>query len=411
MKSKIPILLFISGSMVHAPLHAEEPRMVVNTSQGNPVEIELSTATRITFSEDLSTMTVKGEDDDVSIDIDDISNIMFTIDSSVDNVAQDINGLKISSRGPVVTIAGAGPIEYLAVDMSGSPQFAGQSRDNVTLDFLSKVPVGYTASEHVVKAQMYDAPDTYYGVPTEIGIPGEDVYLFVNVEEGYKPMTATTDDGKTFNFVYYGPNHAGLPYYCPVTISEGAASMTASVNCEKAWTISSEQVVEFGNGGVYAADETVNFAMQVPAGKQIDTVKAVTASGTEVPVTLDLPYGTLVMPGEDVTVTVTYSDLTAGDTVTVIADYDQDQYGVNSSTNYDWDFAEGFTMDKGATFYLSVIDYYGENFYVGVKVGETVTVYPAVQDEDSGEYSFGKAIVADGNVIIKVRASESAITF
>lgn len=281
----------------------------------------------------------------------------------------------------------------------------------VTLDFLSKVPVGYTASEHVVKAQMYDAPDTYYGIPTEIGIPGENVYLFVNVEEGYKPMIATTDDGKTFNFQYYGPNHAGLPYYCPVTISEGAASMTASVNCEKAWTISSEQVVEFSNGGVYAAGETVNFAMQVPAGKQIDTVKAVTASGTEVPVTLDLPYGTLVMPGEDVTVTVTYSDLTAGDTVTVIADYDQDQYGVNSSTNYDWDFAEGFTMDKGATFYLSVIDYYGENFYVGVKVGETVTVYPAVQDEDSGEYSFGKAIVADGNVTIKVRASESAITF
>lgn len=141
MKSKIPILLFISGSMVHAPLHAEEPRMVVNTSQGNPVEIELSTATRITFSEDLSTMTVKGEDDDVSIDIDDISNIMFTIDSSVDNVVKDLDGLNISSRGYIVTISGAGQIEYLAVDMSGSPQFAGQSRDNVTLDFSTR-PAG-----------------------------------------------------------------------------------------------------------------------------------------------------------------------------------------------------------------------------------------------------------------------------
>ncbi len=141
MKSKIPILLFIAGCMVHAPLHAEEPRMVVNTFQGDPVEIELSTATRITFSEDLSTMTVKGEDDDVSIDIDDISNIMFTIDSSVDNVVKDLDGLKISSRGYIVTISGAGQIEYLAVDMSGSPQFAGQSRDNVTLDFSTR-PAG-----------------------------------------------------------------------------------------------------------------------------------------------------------------------------------------------------------------------------------------------------------------------------
>lgn len=141
MKSKIPILLFISGSMVHAPLHAEEPRMVINTSQGNPVEIELSTATRITFSEDLSTMTVNGEDDDVSIDIDNISNIMFTIDSSVDNVVKDLDGLKISSRGYIVTISGAGQIEYLAVDMSGSRQFAGHARDSVTLDFSTR-PAG-----------------------------------------------------------------------------------------------------------------------------------------------------------------------------------------------------------------------------------------------------------------------------
>lgn len=115
--------------------------MVVNTSQGNPVEIELSTATRITFSEDLSTMIVKGEDDDVSIDIDDISNIMFTITSSVDNVVKDLDGLKISSRGYIVTISGAGQIEYLAVDISGSRQFAGHARDSVTLDFSTR-PAG-----------------------------------------------------------------------------------------------------------------------------------------------------------------------------------------------------------------------------------------------------------------------------
>lgn len=282
----------------------------------------------------------------------------------------------------------------------------------VTLNFRKKVPVDYTESEHVLNAQMYNAPDTYYGVPTAIGIPGEEVYLFAEVEEGYKPLTATTDDGKTFSFKYYGPNHDDLPYYCPITISEGATSMTAKINCAQAWKVTSAQTVVYNDGdGLYAEGETVSFSMQVPAGKRIDTVKAVTESGVEVPVTLDIPYGTFTMPAENVTVTVTYADLETGDQVSVSAEYDPDQYGVSSSTNYDWDFEEGFMMDKGATFYLSVIDYYGENFYVGVKIGDTVTIYPANVDEESGEYSFGKALVADGNVLIKVGPTESSVQF
>ena len=117
------------------------------------------------------------------------------------------------------------------------------------------------------------------------------------------------------------------------------------------------------------------------------------------------------MPAENVTVTVTYADLPVADQVSVSAVFDEDQYGVSSSTNYDWDFAEGFKIDKGATFYLSVIDYYGENFYVGVKIGETVNIYPATEDEDSGEFSFGKALVANGDVSIKVGPTEASVRF
>ena len=84
---------------------------------------------------------------------------------------------------------------------------------------------------------------------------------------------------------------------------------------------------------------------------------------------------------------------------------------MRSSTNYDWDFAEGFRVDKGSTFYLSVFDDYGEDFYVGVKIGESAVTYHAVEDEDSGEYSFGKALVADGDVIIKVGPTESSVSF
>lgn len=186
--------------------------------------------------------------------------------------------------------------------------------------------------------------------------------------------------------------------------------MTASVSCVRAWKVSSQQEVAFDEP-VYGEGETVKFAMKVPVGKKISTVKATTASGKDVAVTLDVPYGSFVMPAEDVTVTVTYEDISSEDKVTVIAHFDEDQYSVSSSTNWDWNFSEGFTMDKDATFYMTVYDNYGENFYVGVKIGDKATTYPATIDEDSGEYSFGKAFVATGNVVIKVGPTESSVAF
>ena len=238
-------------------------------------------------------------------------------------------------------------------------------------------------------------------------LQGEEVYIIARAGSGFKPMTATTDDGNTFNFKFYGDDM----YLCPVTITEGASSMSATVECSPAYAVGSQQIVQFDEGNLYAEGETVKFSMKVPEGKRIDTVTAETASGTPVPVVLDIPYGSFVMPAENVTVTVTYADLPVADQVSVSAVFDEDQYGVSSSTNYDWDFAEGFKIDKGATFYLSVIDYYGENFYVGVKIGETVNIYPATEDEDSGEFSFGKALVANGDVSIKVGPTEASVRF
>lgn len=285
-----------------------------------------------------------------------------------------------------------------------------ESDVTIDLDFRNKIPVSSAGGEHVVKSEIYNAPDTYYGVPTTDGIPGEEVYLFAQAEDGYKPAKATTDDGHSFNFVYYGPSHQNLPYYCPVTISEGATSMTASVSCVRAWKVSSKQEVAFDED-IYAEGETVKFSMKVPVGKKISTVKATSVSGKDIAVTLDVPYGSFVMPAEDVTVTVTYEDISSEDKVTVIAHFDEDQYSVRSSTNWDWNFSDGFTMDKDATFYMTVYDNYGENFYVGVKIGDTATTYPATMDEDSGEYSFGKAFVATGNVVIKVGPTESSVAF
>lgn len=117
------------------------------------------------------------------------------------------------------------------------------------------------------------------------------------------------------------------------------------------------------------------------------------------------------MPASDVTVSVEYEDLDQSETVSVIANFDEGLYDVSSSTNYDWDFTEGFTVNRGSTFYLSVYNYDGTNFYVGVKTGDTVTIYPADFDDMMGGYSFGKALVADGDVTIKIGASEDEVSF
>ena len=50
-------------------------------------------------------------------------------------------------------------------------------------------------------------------------------------------------------------------------------------------------------------------------------------------------------------------------------------------------------------------------YYVGVKIGENVTIYPAQFDDMMGEYSFGKSLVADDDVIIKVGATEESVSF
>lgn len=277
----------------------------------------------------------------------------------------------------------------------------------VTLDIANKIPVSITPSEHIATAQFYSAPDIYYGVPVDNATPGGSVYVIASAEAGYKPMTATTGDGTTCKFSHYG---LGM-YVCEVPVPEDATSLTASIECSKAWTVSSQQTIQCNDGNLYAEGETVNFSILVPTGQKIESVKATTASGIDIPVTVDSPYASFVMPAEDVTVTVSFSDLEAGNSVSVIAYFDEDSYDVSSSTNYDWDFAQGFTMDKDATFYLSVYDYTGEPFYVGIKIGETVQTLPASFDEDMGEYSFGKAFVAYGDVTIKVGPTEESVSF
>lgn len=85
----------------------------------------------------------------------------------------------------------------------------------VTLNFMEKIAVSCTASDHVSEATFYDADDIYYGVPTDKGIPGETVYLFATADEGYKPMQARISSGETFAFEHYAYAMSAPPYGFP----------------------------------------------------------------------------------------------------------------------------------------------------------------------------------------------------
>lgn len=277
----------------------------------------------------------------------------------------------------------------------------------VKLNVQEKIALNGVASSHITQMEFYNANDMYYGVPVTKGVPGGKVYLFASVEEGYKPSAAKLGTGESFTFSYYMPG----VYMSEISIPEDAERVDASVETVKGYRVSSKDDIVLNGGDVYAEGETVSMVVYVPDGQKVKSVTAMGADGKAVNVALDAPYATFVMPASDVEVSVEYESIDSGETVSVIAYYDSDIYDIYSSTNYDWDFIKGFDIVKGKTFYMSVTNYEGGMYYVGVKIGEEVTVYPAQFDDMMGEYSFGKSLVANGDITIKVGPTEDAVAF
>jgi len=282
----------------------------------------------------------------------------------------------------------------------------------ITLDFKEKIPVAYEASSHIAKAEIYSDGDIYYGVPIAKAIPGDYVYLFVSAEPGFKPTKAINDQNEQSDFAIYGEGLDTYSYYAPVHVPENATSMTVKAEVVAAHQVSGNNVV-FSGGHSFAAGETVSFTVAVPAGQKIDQVTATDANGTNVPVTMDGTYGTFTMPDADVTVTVTFKEIDPSEQVTITAIYDEDQYRVYSQSEayYGSITSDGITVPTGTTLYISIQDDYGEPFWVGVKIGDDVQYIQAQEDEDTGEYTFGRSFVFSANSVIKVGASQNAVAF
>ena len=128
---------------------------------------------------------------------------------------------------------------------------------------------------------------------------------------------------------------------------------------------------------------------------------------------LDNTNGSFVMPACDVTLTATFADTNPVTTAHISAIYDADEYRVFSQTNpyYQSITADGLDVPAGTTLYINISSDYGNPFWVGVKIGETVNYYKATEDPDYGDVSFGKSFVFSADAVIKVGSSEDSVKF
>lgn len=147
MKLYLPLLVIGVGA---CQLHASaQQRTMVVTTASSEVKIEVSTQTRIKFSDDLKEMIVsEGSSGQThTLDVDDIVNIVFTIDSTSALDGQALDDLTISHSGGIVTISGAGAIDYSVWNTSGILFMSGSDSDCITLD-LSDLASGI----YIIKA-------------------------------------------------------------------------------------------------------------------------------------------------------------------------------------------------------------------------------------------------------------------
>lgn len=128
---------------------------------------------------------------------------------------------------------------------------------------------------------------------------------------------------------------------------------------------------------------------------------------------MDNTKGSFVMPACDVTVVADYADTDSGTKAHISAIYDADEYSVFSQTNpyYQRITSDGLDVPAGTTLYINITSNYGNPFWVGVKIGETVNYYKATEDPDYGDVSFGKSFVFSADAVIKVGSSEASVKF
>lgn len=147
----------------------------------------------------------------------------------------------------------------------------------------------------------------------ESAIPGANLYVFVDVKDGYLPVSATVGEDRMEiqNMpTYDSSTGSSLKYYVQVTMpNEGSLNVT--FNTQKAYTVSYEQNSDYrvslsGSGNTFAEGSKVSFSVYV--NNQAKRVKGVTVTDETGQNKVEVSSGaggySFVMPAYDVKINV-----------------------------------------------------------------------------------------------------------
>jgi hypothetical protein len=277
------------------------------------------------------------------------------------------------------------------------------------ITFADSLTITTVANSKIASVEYYN-DDPGYSDPTEKANPGDTLWVKATPASASDVVVSASLNGGTAVKV----DDTG---YVQLAIPDDATQISVSIATATAYTAT---LTAGTNGtatlsrstGKYAADETVAIDVRPATGYQLDAITFADSTGTALS-TLTAVKGdddytyTFTMPSQDVAVAVSFKALeNQGTKVTITPSYDADEFIVTlSHSGTTFDSSAAFQVDAGTAIYCDVQNQEGNNFHVTIAVGGTNAIdEDATQDEESGEYTFGKSFTASADTTITVTA-------
>ena len=291
-------------------------------------------------------------------------------------------------------------------------EFAFTMPDNdVTVAFTFAAKLGISLANtlpHATSVSILSQANAYAGEEVSKVAPGDVVYVYAEMERGYRLASASINGGSAIAS-YEGENG----YFVKIEIPETGDAISISLEEEAGYYVTSSDKHVTLSTKAQKAGSTFSFIVAPDEGKVTDAVVLKNANGEDVTkdlnLTLDGNYGSFTMPTYDLTLEVTYRDL-ASDKYTVTAIYDEEDFYIADNSFREFEPDTPYEVEGQLSF--TIYAYEWDEFYYSVKMGDEVVVAPThVVNEDGEPASKFQQIILTGDVTINVGLSEDEVAF
>ena len=217
-----------------------------------------------------------------------------------------------------ITIEGVENPKVSVTSGTGEYSFVMPANEiKITITLADKGTFNITGDEGFAGYHVSDVKDNIKDL--ESAIPGTTLYVFVDVKDGYLPVSATVGEDvmkiKSTYITDYSTHQQVLKYFVPVTMpNEGSLNVT--FNTQKAYKVSYEQSSDYrvslsGSGNTFTEGSKVSFSVYV--NNQAKRVKDVTVTDEKGQNKVEVSSGaggySFVMPAYDVKINVDLEDI------------------------------------------------------------------------------------------------------